>query len=152
MMFRFLLLIILVIFSLVACKVNPISVGAKNKLQHLSFVALENANKNMATAIDMVFIYDANVIDSLPKTAAEWFTKRESHLNQYSQQIAISSLEIAPLARVEQLPLPKHHSSAVAIFIYFNTLDGQTFMDLPVEDKCATITLAKQSVKYDSCH
>lgn len=144
-----LLFIAFSVISLAACAFNPMKLIANNDLESLSFTTLANANQSSATAIDVVFIADADVIKQMPSTGAAWFNQKNKLLNQHS--LGIISIEIAPLTTLNHIKLPNDHASASAIFIYFNMLTEQPFIRIPTKDKCVNITLDKQSVNYKTC-
>ena len=79
-MSRFLTLLFITfsVISLAACAFNPIKLTANNNLESLSFTTLANANQNSATAIDVVFIADTDVIEQMPTTGAAWFSQRSA--------------------------------------------------------------------------
>lgn len=151
-MFRFLLITLLSVVLLVACTVGPLHIGAKNNLQQLSLVALAEANQQTATTVDVVFIYDANLINALPKTGAAWFAKKEAFVNQYSQRIDITTFEMSPLSAINQASMPKNHSIASVMLIYVNMLVNQPVITLPSKESCVKITLLEQSVTTETCH
>ncbi len=122
---------------------------ANNELENLSFTTLANANQSSATAIDVVFIADVDVIAQMPATGTTWFNQKDRLLNQHS--LGIVSIEIAPLTTLNHIKLPNDHAAASAIFIYFNMLTDQPFIRIPTQDKCVNITLGKQSVSYKTC-
>lgn len=151
-MFRFtsLVLIAFAVTSLVACAYNPMKLIAdNNQLESLSFTTLAHANHSSATAIDVVFIADADVIAQMPATGAAWFNQKDKLLNQHS--LGIISIEMAPLTTLNHIKLPNEHASASAIFIYLNMLTDQPLIRIPTQDKCVNITLDKQSVSYKTC-
>ncbi len=147
--FLTLLFIAFSVISLAACAFNPMKLIANNDLESLSFTTLANANQSSATAIDVVFIADADVIKQMPSTGAAWFNQKNKLLNQHS--LGIISIEMAPLTTLNHIKLPNDHASASAIFIYFNMLTEQPFIRIPTQDKCVNITLNKQSVSYKTC-
>lgn len=148
--FSTLLLVIFVVTLLAACSFNPIKLTANNDLESLSFTTLANANQSNATAIDVVFITDADVIKQMPSTGAAWFSQRGDLLNRHS--LGIISIEMAPLATLNSIKLPNDHASAVATFIYVHMLTEQPVIRIPADEQCVNVTLAEQNVSYKSCH
>ncbi len=147
--FSILLLIAFGINSITACSFNPMKLIANNDLESLSFTTLANANENSATAIDVVFITDAEVIKLMPITSAAWFNQRGNLLNSHS--LGIISIEMAPLKTLKNITLPKDYESAAAIFVYFNMLTDQPVIRIPADEKCINITAAEKAVSYQIC-
>jgi len=138
------------VISLAACSFNPMKLTANNDLESLSFTTLANANQSNATAIDVVFITDADVIEQMPTTSAAWFSQRGDLLNRHS--LGIISIEMVPLATLNSIKLPNDHDSAVATFIYVHMLTVQPVIRIPTDEQCVNVTLAEQSVSYKTCH
>lgn len=151
-MFRFssLVLIALGVTSLVACSFNPMKLVANNQLESLSFTTLANANQSSATAIDVVFIADADVVELMPTTSAAWFSQKDDLLNRHA--LGIVSIEMAPLTTLNTIKLPNDHASAAATFIYVHMLTEQSVIRIPPDEQCLNIALAEQSVSYKTCH
>ena len=156
MIFRFLFLTSImaaILCSLGACSTIPfMNSQAKSPLRHVSIEALVNANQNQATAVDIVLIYDSNILLVLPKSAPEWFANKSSLLAGFGQSIEVVSLQI-PAASVTSVPLPKDISKAVQAVSYANYInaEGQVSGNL-TSYKCARITLQLQRVSYADCN
>ena len=153
--FRFLVLISIVaaaLYSLSVCSAVPfLSSGSKSALKRVSIEAREHANENQATAVDIVVIYDAKLLEILPKNAIEWFDKKSSFMASVGQNIDVVSLQIPPISLVD-VKLPKGIAKAVYVMSYANYIaaEGQMVGNLS-SYKCAKIILQPQRVDYVGC-
>ncbi len=91
-------------------------------LQAVSIVALPAANQNTATAVDLVFAYDAKSIPLLPKNAADWFAQRDSLRAGLGAEMDIVSVEVPPAYVLKSLVLPGRHHNAVTVIAFANYL------------------------------
>lgn len=99
---------------LAACSAPP-----KSRLRSLDVVAASDANQNSATALDLVFVYDAAALARLPDTGPEWFESSGALSEELGNAIDIVALQIPP-ASVFSLPISSRHDQAIAVFIYSN--------------------------------
>jgi type VI secretion system protein len=70
--------ILLCMLSLGACSFISYAMDYKSTtdLKQIKVVALHDANLKMSTAIDVVFVFDKNILAVLPKTGPDWFGGR----------------------------------------------------------------------------
>lgn len=117
-------------------------------LKKVRIIAEVNANQNTATAIDVVFVYEKNAIALLPKTAPEWFEKKDALVLSLATNIDVVSLQVPP-ATVASLKLPDRHGKALGVYSYINYLDvsGQAVGNL-TPYKTMNIWLTPASVVY----
>lgn len=122
------------------------------ELKQLNVVAEVNANQNMATALDVVFVFDKNALAVLPKTGPDWFTNKNALINGLASGVAVLSLQIPPASTVSGQPLPKNFKKAIAVLSYANYLsaEGQAVGNL-TPFKCALLTLTSTQISYTSC-
>ena len=121
-------------------------------LKQLQVVAEIGANQDSATALDLVFVYDDDARNRLPKTGPEWFANKAALLAGLSLSVDVVTLQIPPASRVSPVALPARHRKAQAVYSYLNYLApaGQPMGNLSAF-KCAQITLAASSVRYQNC-
>ncbi len=120
----------------------------KSDLEQLRIVAATDANQTMATALDLVFVYDKTLIPLLPKSGPEWFAKKKSIVANQPGKFVVVSLEVPP-GMVLDAPLPKRSGQALGVFLFANYLgkDGQFPVNLTAFNS-AEIRLKAQSIEY----
>ncbi len=121
----------------------------RTSLDRISIVSKSNANNTSATAIDVIFVYNAKVNTLLPKSAAEWFTQRdELHANLW-QYIDIASVQIPPSYVLEEVPLPKRYSTAVKVVAYANYLNKKGRKPIELTDTVTPLlTLEQKTILF----
>lgn len=122
-------------------------------LKQVQLVAELGANQDSATAIDLVFVYDDNARNLLPKTGPEWFANKAALLASLTLALDVVSLQVPPASSVPVVPLPGRHHKALAVYSYVNFLSpaGQPMGQL-TPFKCAQVTLTATAVRYQACN
>lgn len=90
------------------------------KLEGLTVIAADNANSNMATALDVVFVYSAGAAAILPQSAPEWFAHRDRFIAAAPTDLDVVSLQIPPAFVMRQVTLPARHDKALQVVAYAN--------------------------------
>ncbi|MDF1750692.1 MAG: hypothetical protein P1V34_17655 [Alphaproteobacteria bacterium] len=91
------MLSVLIMLTLTACGLVGGAGGPVFQLETVQLRAGQDANASSATAVDMVFVYDANIIDTLQAvTASDWFNRKRQFLLDYPKGIRVMSWEIVP--------------------------------------------------------
>ncbi len=96
---------------------------AKTELESIQIVAQVDANRNLPTRLDLVFVYDLGVAAQLPKTGPLWFEQKAALLAAWPKKLDLVALEIPPLSQVTP-PLPKGYAKAVTVLAYADYLAG----------------------------
>lgn len=128
---------------LAACSSAP-----KTKVNHIGVIAEVNANHNMATALDIVFVYDEAAAALLPRTGPEWFERKAALAGALASAIDVVSLQVPPAMKLD-VPMPKNSGKAIGVYSYANYLDpaGQAMTNLtPFRE--ITIGLAPDRINY----
>lgn len=130
---------------------QALHIEPRSPLRHLSVVAEVGANQDTATALEIVFVYDAKVAEALPKTAPEWFANRQALLDDLSQSMEAVAVGLPPASAYE-LPFPPHHHRAVRVYGYANYIpaQGQQVLDL-TNFRCVLLRLQPQTVSRRPC-
>lgn len=148
--FKFLIVAIAASCLLGGC--SSVNVNAQNPLRRVLIEAHGNANNDLATAVDIVLIYDAYILPVLPKSAPEWFDKKTSLLAGFSQKIEVISVQIPPASASVLVQLPKNISKAVSVVSYANYIasEGQLRGHLDTHT-CTRIILEAFRISYAEC-
>ncbi|GAB7536918.1 hypothetical protein BGC_31360 [Burkholderia sp. 3C] len=119
-------------------------------VSQIKVVAEISANQNAATQLDVVFVYDSNVLALLPATGPDWFQKKDALLAGLATAIDVVSLQVPP-ATLATASLPKRHGKAIAVYSYANYLSaaGQPKGNI-TPYKNVTIWLTPTAVTYQS--
>jgi type VI secretion system protein len=129
--------------ALAGCSTTPETV-----IGSIRVVAEQGANQDVATALDIVFVYDTTSAGLLPKSGPDWFDKKASLMAGLATGIDVVSLQVPPLTTVD-VPLPKRAKKAIGVYSYANyiTAAGQPMGNL-TPYKTMTIRLAPDRVTY----
>lgn len=112
-------------------------------------VADSDANSLSATALDIVFVYDAASVAALPKSGPEWFDNKGALARGLGSAIDIVTLRIPPGYQTG-VSLPANHASAIRVlsFADFLSPEGQPAGEL-TRYKSLTIRLTGSSILYE---
>lgn len=125
--------------------------GSKSAaVAQIKVVAEVNANQNSASELDIVFVYDSNVVALLPATGPDWFKKKAAMINGLATGIDVVSLQVPP-ATLADAALPKRHGKAIGVYVFANYLSaaGQPMGNI-TPYKNVTIWLTPTTVLYKS--
>lgn len=90
------------------------------KLESLGVIATDDANSNMATALDVVFVYSTDAEAILPKSAPAWFAHRDGFIAAAPTDLDVVSLQIPPAFVMRRVTLPARHAKALQVVVYAN--------------------------------
>jgi len=123
----------------------------RTDLASIRVVADPGANQNSATALDIVFLYDAGMVDVLPKTGPDWFARKVELTRGMPTSLDVVSLQVPPSIDLPKIDLPKRYGSAIRVVVYANYIgkEGQVPGNL-TRLKRAVIRLGPQSIAYAS--
>lgn len=121
----------------------------KTALRDVTVIAQDAANQRSATAVDLVFVYDASSAAVLPRTGPEWFSQKARLMISLGQKIDVATVELPAAQTLAPVPLPPRHKKALVVYCYVNFVasSGQGVADL-TSFKRVRITLAPQTVTY----
>lgn len=121
-------------------------------LKTLNIVAELDANQNMGTEVDVVFVFDKNAVAILPKTSPDWFASRDALQAGLASGIAVLGVQVVPGSTVTNQALPSGYGKAVYVYSYasYVSADGQAVANITAY-KCALITLRNTQISYTSC-
>jgi type VI secretion system protein len=124
------------------------NIAIAGAVDSIRVVADSDANSNSATALDIVFVYDAATAAILPKSGPEWFDKKEALARSLGSAIDIVALQIPP-GHQTGVSLPAKHAKAIRVLSFANFLPpgGQTAGEL-TRYKSLTIRLTGLSILY----
>ena len=67
-------------------------------------VIASDANEDSPVAVDLVFVYDKKLLDTLLKTpATEWFAKREQFIKDYGNALVVEKWEWVPGQQIDRI-------------------------------------------------
>lgn len=136
-----------------ACAIDSAnSPDGKSQLRQVQIEAGAGANSNSATTVDIVLVFDSNIVSELPKTAPEWFNKKAALSAGLASGIEVISLQMPPSTTLKSVPLPGNARRAAVTLIYasYLTTDGQAVGNLTSRE-CTRIVLTDREVIYDEC-
>lgn len=119
------------------------------EVKSVRVVAELGANGDSATALDLVFVYDASALPVLPKTGPEWFAGKRALQANLATAIDVVPLEVPPATVIAAAPLPRRHGKAIAVYAYPNYVAaaGQAVGNL-TPFKRPTVRLMPDTVEF----
>lgn len=96
--------------------------GNRLDVRHISVVADDDANQGMATALDIVFIYDDDFVRTLPTESSDWFSDRFRWIHLNPEEIDVTHLELPPGRTIQKVDLPKGYKKSIAVLVYASHL------------------------------
>jgi type VI secretion system protein len=139
-----------------ACGVLMLAAGCswfgptKTVLRGVTVVAQDGANNATATAVDLVFVYDASAVALLPPTGPAWFAHRAALLPSLGPKVEAVSVQLPPNQQAKPVPMPARYKKALLVYCYVNFVApaGQGMADL-TQYKRVVITLGPNVITYD---
>lgn len=146
-MYMRIMISILLAITLCACDLFNRQPTLQIKLESES-----NANSGMATAVDIVFVYDDQLVSMLPKTSTNWFMVKPVLLSNHAAVLDVLHVEVPVGMPLHHLELPARHRQAKYVISYAHYLSakGQYPVNL-TSFKCVVITLAEERPLYAEC-
>jgi hypothetical protein len=124
-------------------KITPgVSAEPTHSVRSIDISSTKNVNQDTAVGVDIVFVFDEKLVDTLPAmTARNWFREKPGYLARYPQSLAVFNYELVPIDKVDPVikvdslktattPAPK---KARAVVLFANYL---------VENKAYTLDLS----------
>ncbi len=101
-------------------------------VRSISFEANINVNHGNAVEVDVFFVLDANLLEALPATSPEWFSRRSKFLSNHSNEIIVGSVGLVPGSSASLL-MPQGFKKAKEVVLYANYIatTGQSSYRLP---------------------
>lgn len=116
-------------------------------IRNISVQADNDANESSAIYIDILFLLDNELSNSLPLTSSEWFASKASLVNQHRSSILVLSVSIAP-STSEKLRLPDGYRKAKDVIAYASYLSKNAQGRYKVSGfKNLLITLSRTDIK-----
>ncbi len=121
----------------------------KADLRDLRLVSDIGANRNSATRVDIVLVFEQSAIGSLPKTAPEWFAQKQALLDGMPTALQVLALELPPAHVLDPVPLPDRTGKALAVRAYadMQSSHGQHVLDLTFT-KAAELRLRANDYRF----
>ncbi|MFL6623234.1 MAG: hypothetical protein ACJ8KA_16280 [Sulfurifustis sp.] len=118
------------------------------RLSAIEVIAEPGANRNSATALDVVFVYDTAVMELLPKTGPAWFQGKAALRTVSPRAFDVVELQLPP-AYALKVALPKRSQHALRVMAYANYIaeEGQVALNL-TDAKHALIRLKPAAIEY----
>ena len=89
----------------------------------ISLVGAENLEPDFAAEVDIVFVYETNVLNQLPFEQFDWISSREREIIRFGTRIDVISLQVVAGTKLENIPLPARVDKAVAVLVFASHAD-----------------------------
>lgn len=129
---------------LAACSSAP----APTRIGAIEIVADAGANAGSATELDLVFVYDATLPATLPRSGPDWFLKKDALLGGLATGLEAVNIQLPPGQQYRVEP-SKRQRKAIAVYSYANYIPakGQPMGNL-TPYKSMTIRLLPDRIVY----
>ena len=131
---------------------GPGAPTAERLWQQVRVAASPEANQGMATALDIVLVYDVVLMPRLPVTAAQWFEQRAALQAGAGRGLQVIPLQIPASSSPQALKLPRAAAKAAGALVYAGFLPGSSPTAAPLAPHpCVQINLDAQGLKQSAC-
>jgi len=133
-------LVILIMVS--SCSVKDVKrqMSIEWRLKKISIVADKNLNQGLPVAVDLLFIDEPSVVDSLSKLKAiEWFLDRKDYIRKYKNQLKTISYEIVPGQVIKNIDIPYSISADAVSIVIFADYFGEGSYNSVIKNKSEII-------------
>lgn len=131
---------------------GPGGPAAARLWQKVQVTASAHANQGMATALDIVLVYDVALMPRLPVTAAQWFEQRAALQAGAQRGLQVVSLQVPPASTPPAIKLPRAAAKAAGALVYASFLPGSSPTAAPLAPHpCVQIDLDAQGLKQSAC-
>ena len=114
--------------------------------------ALDDANDGQATKLDLVFVYDAGLLATLPTTSTAWFQNKNGWMLAAAGGAEVVSLELPPTTSISDVTLPARHRRAIRVLAFAHyQADIAPLADALSRRTCARIVLAATAPHIEDC-
>lgn len=110
-------IVLTILIELSACSNSPPKISTRN----VDIQVSPKANLDSAVAIDIVYVFDQQLLTQLQGLGAkDWFRQRDELRTLYPTGIAVSSYEVVPGQIVPVEKVSNHNTDAIGIFAFAN--------------------------------
>lgn len=101
-------------------------------LRTVAVIAEAQANRDSATALDVLFVYDSKALPLLPANGPAWFSQKDGLENTLGAAVDVVTLQVPPPYLLVRVALPARYRHAIRVVAYANYLSaaGQAPIDL----------------------
>lgn len=115
-------------------------------IRELVIEATADANSTSGTMIDFLFIFDTDLVSSLPTNSPAWFANKELLISNHSKNMVVATIGIVP-GTTETLILPSGYMHATDVIAYADYVmpNGQKWYRV-IDAKKVKMTLSKTGI------
>jgi len=139
------ILCVCIFISLSSCSIKDVKkqISVDWRLKRFTIIADKDLNNGIPVAVDMLFIDDQTVLDSLTKLKAlEWFSDRRDYIRKYRTHIKTISYELVPGQVIRDVDIPYSVSGdAISVLIFADYLNEGSFSSVIKQKSEVTIRL-----------
>ncbi len=134
-------------------KITPgLSAEPRHKVKSVDFQSTDNVNQDTPVAVDLVFVHDAQLVETLSDVSARvWFTQKDAYLPRLSSALNVSHHELVPqdalTVTVGELELPPAPppKKARAVLLFANYLTDSKAYTLDISDFQRPVVLLQET-------
>jgi len=110
----------LAVLSLLGCGLN---INAA-ELERVFLKSRMDPNAITITEVDIVFLYDAELVDEFPKTKSRWYSMRRTLTQRFGESMDVVSIFVPQGFDSETASLPNRRADAVKVYVIAQHDDG----------------------------
>ncbi len=112
------------IIGLIALIILSSSLTHGAEIERVFLKSRMDPNAITITGVDIVFLYDAALIDEFPQTKSRWYSMRRTLTQRWGDRMDIVSIFVPQGFDSETASLPQRRSDAVKVFVLAQHDDG----------------------------
>ncbi|MCC2615013.1 hypothetical protein LJ739_02000 [Aestuariibacter halophilus] len=106
---------------LLGCSALQAPWSRANGLERLSVQMAPSAQLRYALSVDVLFVYDQQVLDVIaPLNAQQWFESKAAFQSMYGQHLRTVQMQLVTGVRFNDITLPDNHHRALAVLAFAN--------------------------------
>ena len=109
-----------------------------------------DANEDSPVAVDLIFVYDKKLLDTLLKTPAnEWFAKREQFIKDYGNALAVEKWEWVPGQQIERISVA-YRPGARRVVLFADYHSGGEHRAVMPPQQASKVLLGETDLKVEA--
>lgn len=101
-----------------ACLTNPTLSTAQNSLEQILIQPATNLPGDFTSDIDILFVYDGDLLNQLPFTQFEWVSSRDQYLNQASDLLELTQFHVISTSDPQRHTLSERQRNAHSVLVF----------------------------------
>ena len=100
------------------CWTMAFSAAAQSTIEQIALEPAAGLSDEFVSVVDILFVYDANLLNQLPFTQFDWVSGKDAYLEREDNLLDMVQLRIAPNSPRTEIELPARFKEAVGILVF----------------------------------